>query len=258
MIRRIPAAFRLAVLELRTRRRRILALLAFAGIFLAAAATAATLARGTTERVEFDRLFQLGGFPLVSGMLLTGWLLGRFPVAATLVLMSGIIAGDREAGHARVLAARPVPPALLYGTRFAVLAAVAFAICGVLMPLFDLIMLGEWAGPATLILILAHVLVWGGLTTLLSVFTSLDAWMALLLAILAMVWSALAGAGMLPLAAALVEITAFVLPPQAQLFALESAFGDVQPIPWGAFAFAAGYGVLAIMGALFFVGRREI
>lgn len=257
MIDRVAAAFRVALLELLARRRRILALLAFAAAFLAAAATAATLGR-EAGHVEMDRLYEIGGYPLISGLLLVGWLLGRFPLAATLVLMSGIIAGDRHAGHARVLAARPVAPALVYGARFAVLAGLAFAICAVLMPLFDLIMLGEWAGPATLVLVLAHVMVWGGLTTLLSVFTGLDAWLALLLAIVATVWSALGGAGMLPLAPPLADILGFVLPPIGRLFALESAFGAIEPIPWDAFWFAAGYGAVALILAALLVGRREI
>ena len=257
MTARIAAAFRLALLELSARRRRILALLAFAAVFLAAAATVATLGRAD-DHMELDRLFQIGGYPLISGVLLVGWLLGRFPLIATLVLMNGVVAGDRTDGQARVLAARPVAPALIYGARFAVLAGVAFAICAVLMPLFDLIMLGEWAGPATLVLVLAHVLVWGGLTTLLSVFTSLDAWVALLLAVLAMVWAALAGADMLPVTTPLVELVAFALPPQTQLFALEAAFGELEPIPWGAFAFVAGYAAVALILAGVFVGRREV
>jgi hypothetical protein len=253
----LAAAARLAVLDLLARRRRILALLTFAALFLAAAATAATLGRNG-DHVEMDALYQLGGYPLISGLLLVGWLLGRFPLAATLVLMSGVVSADRETGHARLLGARPLSPLLLYGVRAAVLAGLAFLLSALLMPLFDLIMLGEWAGPATLVLILAHVLVWGGLTALLSVLTRLDAWLALLLALLAMVWAALAGAGMLPLAPPLVEAVAFVLPPQGPLFALEAAFADVAPIPWGAFWYAAGYGLVAFLLAGLLLARREV
>ena len=256
-MRAAVAAFRMAGLELLARRRRILALLAFAALFLAAGATAATLGR-QDGHMEMDRLFQVGGYPLISGLLLTGWLLGRFPLLATLVLMSGVVAGDRADGRARLLAVRPIHPALLHGARFAILAAVAFAISALLLPLFDLIMLGEWAGPATLVLVLAHVLVWGGLTALLSVFTRLDAWVTLMLALLALVWTSLSAAGMQPLAPPVAEAVAFVLPPQASLFALEGAFADVEPIPWGAFWFAAGYGLVAAILAAILVGRREI
>ena len=253
----LAAAGRLALLELLARRRRILALLAFAALFLAAAATAAVFGR-EGDHVEIDRLFQIGGYPLISGVLLIGWLLGRFPLVATLVLLSGVVSRDDDVGHRRLLAARPASPRLLYGVRFLVLGGLAFALSAVLMPLFDLIMLGEWAGPATLVLILAHVMVWGGLTALLSVLTRLDAWLVLLLAILAMVWAALSSAGLMPLAAPLAELVSFVLPPQRQLFALEAAFGAVEPIPWDAFWFSVGYGVVALLLAGMLLGRREI
>jgi ABC-type transport system involved in multi-copper enzyme maturation permease subunit len=253
----VRAAVDLALLELRARRRRILALAAFAGLFLLTAATAAVLAH-EEGHVELETLFQIGGYPLISGVLLVGWLLGRFPLVATLVLTSGIIAADREAGHARILATRPTPPALIYGARFLLLAGLAFALSAVLMPLFDLLMIGTWAGPALLVLILAHVVVWAALTTLISVFTRLDAWLALLLALFAMVWGALREVGRLPVVAPVGDIIALLLPPQAQLFALESAFAGLQPIPWAAFWHCMAYGAVALLLAARLVGRREI
>jgi hypothetical protein len=252
----LAAAVRLAMLEVLARRRRILALLAFALLALAAAGAAAALGR-EEGHVEVGTLYALGGYPLISGILLVGWLLGRFPLAATLVLMSGVVAADRVAGHDRILAVRPTHPALVYGIRAAVLAALAFGISAVLLPLFDLIMLGQWGGAATLVLVLAYVLVFGGLTMLLSVFTRLDAWIALLLALLAMVWAALNDAAMVPLAGPLADLLEFLLPPQRQLFALESAFAGVEPIPWGAFWFCAGYGAVALMVAGLTVRRRR-
>lgn len=253
----VAAALRLAGLELLARRRRILALIATAALFLAAGATAAALGR-EDGHVEFDRLFQIGGYPLISGMLLAGWLLGRFPMIATLVLLAGVVADDRRDGRARLLAIRPVHPAVIYGVRFLVLGATAFLLSAVLLPSYDLLLLGEWAGPATLVLILAHVMVWGGLTALLSVFTGLDAWIALMLALLALVWTSLVTAGMMPLAAPVAEAIGFVLPPQPALLALEGAFADVQPIPWDAFWFCVGYGVVGVVLAALAVGRREV
>ena len=253
---RVVAALRLAGLELLVRRRRILALLAFSAVALAVAATAAALGR-EAGHVEIGTLFALGGYPLVSGILLVGWLLGRFPLAATLVLMSGVVAADRAAGHDRLLAVRPVHPALVYGARAAVLGSLALLLSALLLPLFDLIMLGRWGGPATIVLILAHVLVWGGLTAFFSVHTGLDAWIVLLLALAAMVWTGLNQAGMVPLVGPLADLVEFVLPPQRQLFALESAFAGVEPIPWAAFWFCAGYGGLAFLLAGWTLGRRE-
>lgn len=251
------AAVRMAGLEIVARRRRILALLAFAALFLAAALTAAAVA-GEEGHVEMDRLFQVGGYPLISSVLLAGWLLGRFPLVATLVLLSGVVAGDRAEGHARILASRPGSPAVLYGVRFLALAGIAFVLSAALMPAFDLIVLGEWAGPATFVLILANVLVWGGLTTLLSVVTRLDAWVVLMLALLAMVWSSLIAAGMMPLAPPLAELVGFVLPPHSQMLRLEAAFADLEPIPWDAFLFCAGYGAATLLAAGLLLRRREI
>ncbi len=256
-MRAFRAAVELAVLELRARQQRIMALLAFAGLFIATAATAAVLAH-EHGHVELDTLFQIGGYPLISGVLLLGWLLGRFPLIATLVLMSGIVAADRDVGHARILAARPTPRALLYGVRFLVLGALAYLLSAILMPLFDLIMLGAWAGPALLVLILAHVVVWGSLTVLLSVFTRLDAWLTLLLAMFAMVWDTLRQVGMLPVVPPMGDIIAFLLPPQAQLFALESAFVGIQPIPWVAFWFCMAYGAVALLLAWRALAWREL
>jgi hypothetical protein len=256
-VSRLRAALRLAGLEILARRRRILALLAFAGLFLAAAVTAATLGR-EADHVEIDTLFQIGGYPLISGVLLVGWLIGRFPLAATLVLLAGVVADDRGSGRARLLAVRPLPPVLLYGVRWLVLAGLAFAVSAVLMPVFDLIMLGRWAGPATLVLIAAHVLVWGGLTALLSTVTSLDAWITLLLALLAMVWSSLVETGVTPLAPPLAEVLAFALPPVRAIFQLESAFAGVEAIPWDAFWFCAGYGAVMLILAAWRLGRMEV
>jgi ABC-type transport system involved in multi-copper enzyme maturation permease subunit len=256
-VKAIVAAGRVGLLDLRSRQGRILALLAFAGLFIATAATAAVLGR-EHGHVELDTLFQIGGYPLISGVLLVGWLLGRFPLMATLVLMSGIVAADRDAGHVRLLAARPASQTLLVAVRFGLLGGLAFLLSAMLMPLFDLIMLGAWAGPALLVLILAHVAVWGSLTVLLSVFTRLDAWLTLLLALFALVWGALRQAGMLPVVAPIGDVIAFVLPPQAQLFALESAFVGVEPIPWAAFWFCMAYGAVALVLAARALSWREL
>lgn len=247
----------LAGLTLRARRRRILALLAFAGLFLASGATARLLVTDADGHVNADQLFLLGGYPAVSALLLLGWLLGRFPLIATLVLMAGFFADDRANGYVRLYAVRPVSPLRIYGTRFVVLAGVAFGISAVLMPTFDLLMLGTWAGPATLVLILAHVLAFGGLVALLSVWTRADAWITLLLAIAALVWDGLRSAGMLAVPPGVRDVVAFILPPQAALFRLEEAFGAIQPIPWDAFLYVVGYGVAMLVAAALALHRRE-
>ncbi|HEX6939838.1 MAG TPA: hypothetical protein VF158_10540 [Longimicrobiales bacterium] len=248
----------LARLTLRDRRKRILALLAFAGVLLAGGTTARLLVTDEGGHVNADQLFLLGGYPAVSALLLGGWVLGRFPLIATLVLLAGLVSHDRAEGYARVYAVRPASPLRVYGTRFAVLAGVAFAISAILMPTFDLLMLGTWAGPATLVLILANVLAFGGLVALLSVWTRGDAWIALLLAIAAIVWDGLQSAGALDVPPGIRDVVTFILPPQAALFRLEEAFGNIQPIPWDAFLYVTGYGVTLLALAGVALHRREL
>lgn len=253
------SALAIASLTLRARRRRILALLAFAAVFLAAALTARLLvSQGEGGQVQMDRLFIVGGYPLVSALLLLGWVLGRYPLVATLVMLAGVISHDRAEGYARVYGVRPTSPHRIYAARAALLAAVAFAVSAVLMPVFDLIMLGTWAGPATFVLILAYVIVYGGLVALLSVWTRGDAWIALLLALLALVWDALRRADALMIPPGLRDLVTFVLPPQAAFLELEGAFGALQPIPWDAFAYVVGYGLVLWALAAVSLGRREV
>lgn len=252
------AALALAWLELRARRKRLLALTAFAALFLAAGLTARLLVAGEDGHVDADQLFIVGGYPLVSALLLLGWILGRFPFIATLVLMAGIVSGDRASGQARLYAVRPAAPHLLYATRFLVLAAAAFVLSAILLPAFDLLLLGTWAGPATLVLILANVLAFGGLVTILSVLTRADAWVALFLALAALVWNALRAASKLTVPIGVRDLVSFLLPPQAALLRLEDAFGSLQPIPWDAFLYVAGYGAVLLLLAGVLLRRREL
>lgn len=252
------AALALAWLELKARRRRLLALGAFAALFLAAGTTARLLVGGEDGHVDADQLFIVGGYPLVSALLLLGWLLGRFPLIATLVLMAGIVSGDRAGGQARLYSVRPASPHLLYGARFLVLAATTFVLSALLLPAFDLLLLGTWAGPATLVLILANVLVFGGLVTVLSVLTRADAWIALFLALAALVWNALRAAGKLDIPIGARDVVTFILPPQAALLRLEGAFGALQPIPWDAFLYVAGYAAALLLVAAALLHRREL
>jgi hypothetical protein len=73
-----------------------------------------------------------------------------------------------------------------------------------------------------------------------------------------MVWASLTRAALVPLAPPIADALSFILPPVRQLFSLESAFADVEPIPWGDFWFSAGYGLLALVLAAWLLRRREI
>lgn len=254
-----PGNASLVSLILWERRRRIGGLLAFAAVFLAAGLTTRLVVGTSDGQVEIGRLFTVGGYPLASSLLLLGWLLGRFPLIATLALLAGLFSQDRVTGQARIYAVRPVAPLRIYATRFAVLAGIACLLSALLLPAFDLIMLSSWAGPATFVLILAEVLAYGGLLALLSVWTRADAWITLLLALLAIVWNALRSAHLLAGAPPGVrEVLTFVLPPQGAMIALESAYGSLHPIPWDAFAYVSLYGVFMLLLAGLSLPRQEI
>jgi hypothetical protein len=245
-------------LTLRAMRRRLLLLLAFAGVLLGLAIIARLLSGGA-DHVEMDPIFALGGPTLASAFLLSGWIVGRFPLVATLVLLGGIFSHDRADGTARLYYARPVSPLAVYGTRLAALALAAFVLGIVLLPLFDLVLLGEWAGPATFVLVAANIIAYGGLVALLSVWTRADAWITLLLALMAIGWHGLRAGGFLDaLPVGGREFLTLVLPPHGALLALENAFGDLHPIPWNALFDVCVYGFSLLAIAAFTLRRREV
>jgi hypothetical protein len=245
-------------LFLRTRVKRIFALLGFAMLFVIAGVTARTLTGGEHGHVEMGDLFQMGGYPLVSTLLLLGWLLGRFPLIATLVLMAGIVSDDRTSGMSRLYAVRPTSLVGIYVRRYLAVAAISFAICAVLLPGFDLLLLGEWAGAATLILIISYIAVYGSLCFLLSVWMRNEVWAVIGLSIAAMLWDALLRSGKLAGAApGIREVVAILLPPQGALFQIESAFGELMPVPWGAFAYIMAYAAILFGAALISMKIRE-
>jgi hypothetical protein len=245
-------------LILLARRRRILSLLAFSALFLLAAGTAHLVA-GHDGHVEADRLFAFGGYPLVSAMLLLGWLIARFPMIAALVMLAGVFSDDRASGHARLYRTRPSNPLLLYGRRAAVLAGFAFLLSATLLPIFDFLMLGTWIGGGALAVILTHTLVYGSLAVLFSVWTRADAWLALLMALTAMLWLTLRQAGALVEVPTFIrEVVTFLLPPQAALGAIEAAFATRQAVPWDAVLYVLLYTMLALFVAAVALRRREI
>lgn len=250
---------RLAALHLRAMRGRLLVLLAFGAVFLAAAATARLVGGSAEGHVDLDRIFQVGGAPLASALLLLGWAIGRFPMIAVLVLMAGVVSHDRTTGLARLYFSRPASAVGLYAVRFVVLAVIAFALSAVLVPVFDVIMLGHWAGPNTLLLIAAYVITYGSITALLSAWTRGDAWIALLLGILAIVWHSLRVGGVLEnTPPGIREVITVILPPHGALFAIETAFAQAGPPPLDAFLYILVYGVILLVLAAISIARREV
>ena len=245
-------------LFLLTRFRRVVALIGFALLFVIAGSIARGMVGAPDGHVEMGQLFLVGGYPLVSTLLLLGWLLGRYPMIATLVLAAGIVSDDRVSGMSRLYAVRPTSLVGIYVRRFLAVAAIAFVLSAILLPGFDLLMLGEWAGPATLVLIVSYIVVYGSLCFLLSVWFRNEVWITLALAVVAMLWHALLRGGKLAGAApGIREAVAVVLPPQGALFELESAFGELRPVPWDSFAYVVAYGAILLIAAIVSLRMRE-
>lgn len=243
---------------LRALRLRFALLGGLAVVLIGSAGLARLLSRGA-DHVELDTIFQLGGTTLASAFLLLGWLVGRFPLIATLVLFAGFFSRDRETGMARLYLARPISPLAVWGIRYVTLAAAAFLSSAVVLPLFDLVLLGEWAGSASFVLAGAWIIAYAGLVALLSVWTRGDAWIALLLGVAAMTWDALRGADMLALLpAGGRQFVSLILPPHGALFALESAFGSIEPVPWNALMDVSIYGFTLTLVAALLVRVREV
>jgi hypothetical protein len=246
-------------LTLRARARRIVGLTGFGLVFLAAGATARIFTGDEHGHVELEQLFALGGTTLVSALLLLGWLVGRFPMIAALVLLAGVFSEDRATGHARLYAVRPRSLALLYAARILLLGVVAFVLSIVIMPLFDVLVLGEFPEPGVLALITAQIVVFGSLTALLSTVTRADAWAALFLGILAIVWDALRRVDFFQTAAPAVrETVSVLLPPQGALMRIEMAFGSMQPVPMDALLYIVIYGAFVLLVAGILLSRRSL
>jgi len=246
-------------MSLEAHTRRIGGLIAFALLFIAAGGIARVVTGGAHDHVELDMMFELGGATLVSVLLLLGWLVGRFPLIAALVLMHGIFSDDRAAGFARLYAVRPRSLVMLYAARYLTFTIVALVLSLLVLPLFDLLILGNLPGADVLVLITAQVLVFGALTALLSVLTRADAWITLFLGVLAIVWDALRRMDFFQASAAPVrEAVSVVLPPQGALMRIEAAFGAMQPVPWDAFLYVVLYATLVLLLAGVALGRREL
>ena len=246
-------------LYLRSNLRRLAGLAAFAMLFLLSGLAARFLVGTEHGHVELGNLYLVGGYPLVSAMLLLGWMLGRYALVATLVMFAGIVSSDRVNGTMRLYAVRPRWVGLMYLKKYLIAAIIVFAMSAILMPAFDMILLGQWAGPGTFVLIVSYIFVYGSLTFLLSVWFRGEVWIAIILAITAMLWDALIRSGVIAKAApGFRELVTILLPPQSALFRLETAFGADSPIPWDSFVFVVAYGLIITIAALVSLRIREL
>jgi hypothetical protein len=246
-------------LEVYTRRRRIAALVLFGALYLVGAIVMRAIGTGDHGIVDPDKLMQVGGYSLLSAILLTGWSIGRYPLVIAMVLLAGIVSRDIKSGYARLYAVTRVRLLALYASRLAILMLLAFVISALLLPAFDFIILGKLSGPQVYVLVAAYILVFGTLTALFSVITRADAWVTLFVWMTGMVWHGMLRGGMLNrVPAALTQLVSVVLPPLGALNTIENAFANNQAIPWGAFLYVAMYSVLMLLLAGLALSRREI
>lgn len=246
-------------LELYSRRKRIIALVFFGALYLAGAVTIRLIGAGEHGQVETDKLMMVGGYPLISAFLLSGWSIGRYPIVIVLVMVAGLFSTDVRAGYTRLYAATRVRILTLYAFRLLMLMLLAFALSAIVLPIFDYVILGKPSGIQLYVLTAAYVLVFGALTALFSVFTRADAWAALFAWITGTIWYAMLRGGLLEhVPQIIVQAISVVLPPQAALNSIESAFGNGQAVPWGAFLYVCMYAALVLLVAGLALSRREI
>lgn len=246
-------------LELYTRRKRIAAIILFGAMYLVGALSVRALGAGPDGHVEADQLFQVGGYPLVSAFLLTGWSIGRYPLIIVVAMVAGLFSTDVRAGFTRIYMCTRVRILPLYGIRLGMLLLLSFVMSSVLLPTFDYIVLRQWSGRQVFVLIAAYTLVFGTLTALFSVFTRADAWATLFVWIAAMVWHSLLRGGLLArVPEVITQGLSVILPPQAALNSLENAFADAQAVPWGAFLYVCMYSTIVLLIAGLVASRKEI
>lgn len=246
-------------LELYARRKRIAALALFGVLYVLGAVVVRVIGTGEHGQVEPDKLMAVGGYPLLSAFLLSGWSIGRYPIVITLVMVAGLFSADVRAGYTRLYAATRVRILTLYAFRLLMLMLLAFAMSAVVLPVFDFVILGTASGLQLYVVTAAYVLTFGALTALFSVFTQADAWAALFAWIAGMVWHGLLRGGLLePVPQFLTQAVSVVLPPQAALNTIEDAFGNAQAVPWSAFLYVCMYAALVLLVAGLALSRREI
>src|SRR5690348_1576035 len=104
-------------LEIYTRRKRILGLLAFGMLSVIGAVALRMIGVGDHGQVEPDRLMQVGGEALMAAFLLIGWSIGRYPLVIVLVLVAGLFSSDLKAGYTRIYVTTRAHILALYGLR---------------------------------------------------------------------------------------------------------------------------------------------
>jgi hypothetical protein len=175
-----------------------------------------------------------------------------------IVLLAGFVSTDRREGYTRIFFSHPTSPLAFYALRWALAYAVALLASFLFLLLVQLIVWGELRGGwGALLLPVLTGLVFGGIMAFLSsALPRGDAWAALLLFLPTLFPQALLFL-LQGLGPALRQALLFVLPPQTT--ALQVVYENllVGQVAWGAAAFAAGYGLVWLAGAVALLRLRE-
>lgn len=185
--------------------------------------------------------------------------LANLAAASMLVLLAGFVSGDRRRGYYRLYFSHPTRPAAFYGLRWGLAYLLAMAAAVLFLVFGQLAAWGELrVGPMVLLQAALFALVYGGLMAFLSVLLPRgDALVALALFFLTDWWLLLTGQlGARPLPLPLQQAVSFILPPHV---AVSDVFTGLLAgaIPWGAVAFAAGYGIFWLAAAWLLLRVRE-
>lgn len=177
---------------------------------------------------------------------------------AVIVLLAGFISTDRREGYTRLFFSHPTRPSAFYGVRWALAVALSLALAVLFLVLFQVAVWGELrGGGAGLGLVLANVLVYGGLMAFLSAALPRgDAWVAFFLFFSTLVPGPLnfllsiVGSGVR-------QLLLFVLPPHSTTLQrlYESALEG--SVAWDALLFSAGYGAVWLVAAGVVLSIRE-
>ena len=184
--------------------------------------------------------------------------LANLAALSMLVLLLDFVSGDRRRGYYRIYFSHPTRPLAFYAVRWGVAYALSLLAAALFLVVGQLLAWGELrVGAEAMVQPVLFALVYGGVVAFFSVLLPLgDSLAAVLVYWLTEIWqyalSAYSEFGTQPpLSPALRQAISFVLAPH---LALRDVFDAAQAgtSPWGAIAFAAGYGLfwLALAGLL--------
>ncbi|HET7463566.1 MAG TPA: hypothetical protein VFJ82_20095 [Longimicrobium sp.] len=180
-----------------------------------------------------------------------------------LVLLFDFVAGDRRRGYYRMYFSHPTRPLAFYAVRWGVGYALSLLVAALFLVGGQLLAWGELrAGAGAMVQPALFALIYGGLTAFFSVLVPLgDSLLALLVFWLTEMWQQVLAifaelGSQPPLSPVLRQAISFVLPPH---LALRDVFEAAQAgtSPWGAIAFAAGYGLFWLALAALLLWSRE-